>query len=160
MRLKTKKKRASQLRAPMPRPSSALESGSTDLLSDSLVSGVKFRALTIVDNFSRITPAVEVDFSLTGKRAVEALDRVGRVYGLPKTIRVDNGTEFCSRAMDEWAYRKGIKLEFIRVNSPATDGRPWHNLWPLQTPRPCRPFATRWPCRGPLTTGSIIGRRT
>jgi putative transposase len=122
LRLKTKKKRASAVRVPMPRPSSALESWSMDFVSDSLVSGAKFRALTIVDNFSRVSPAVEVDFSLTGRRVAEVLDRLGRVYGLPKTIRVDNGTEFCSKALDEWAYRKGIKLEFIRPGKPMENG--------------------------------------
>lgn len=122
LRLKTKKKRASAVRVPMPRPRSALESWSMDFVSDSLVNGMKFRALTIVDNFSRVSPAVEVDFSLTGKRVVEVLDRLGRTYGLQKTIRVDNGTEFCSKAMDEWAYRKGIKLEFIRPGKPMEKG--------------------------------------
>jgi putative transposase len=95
-----------------------------DFVSDSLVNGVKFRTLTIVDNFSRVSPAVEVDSSLTGKRVAEVLDRLGRVYGLPKSIRVDNGTGFCSKAMDEWAYRKGIKLEFIRPWE--TDGEREH----------------------------------
>lgn len=122
LRLKTKKKRVSQLRVPMPRPGSALESWSMDFVSDSLVKGVRFRALTIVDNFSRVSPAVEVDFSPTGRRVAEVLERLGRVYGLPKTIRVDNGTEFCSKAMDEWAYRKGIKLEFIRPGKPMENG--------------------------------------
>jgi putative transposase len=122
LRLKTKKKRVSAIRVPMPRPKSALQSWSMDFVSDSLVSGMRFRALTIVDNFSRVSPAVEVDFSLTGKRVVEVLDRLGRVYGLPKTIRMDNGTEFASKAVDEWAYRKGIKLEFIRPGKPMENG--------------------------------------
>jgi putative transposase len=93
-----------------------------DFVTDSLVNGVKFRTLTIVDNFSRVSPAVEVDFSLTGKRVAKVLERLGRVYGLPKTIRVDNGTEFCSKAMVQWAYRKGIKLEFIGPGKPLENG--------------------------------------
>lgn len=108
LRLKCKKKRVSAVRVPMPQPSSALESWSMDFVSDSLVNGQKFRALTIVDNFSRVSPAVEGDFSLTGKRVVEVLDCLGRVNGLPKAIRVANGTEFASKVMDEGAYGKGI----------------------------------------------------
>jgi putative transposase len=93
-----------------------------DFMSDNLVDGRKFRLLTIVDNFSRVSPAVEVDFSLTGRRVAEVLDGLGRVYGLPKSIQVDNGTEFCSKAMDECGYRKGIKLEFIRPGKPMENG--------------------------------------
>jgi len=89
-----------------------------DFMSDSLVDGYKFRLLTIVDSFSRVSPAVEVDFSITGQRVVEVLERLGNCYGLPKSIRVDNGTEFASKVMDEWAYRKGIKLEFSRPGKP------------------------------------------
>jgi putative transposase len=122
LRLKTKKKRVSAVRVPMPQPSWALESWSMDFVSDSLVSGVKFRALTIVDNFSRVSPAVGVDSSLTGKRVAEVLERLGRVYGLTQSIRVDDATEFCSKGMDEWAYKKGIKLGFIRPGKPMETG--------------------------------------
>ena len=93
-----------------------------DFMTDSLVDGHKFRLLTIVDNFSCVSPAVEVDFSLTGQRVVEVLEHLGNCYGLPKSIRVDNGTEFASKAVDEWAYRKGIKLEFSRPGKPMDNG--------------------------------------
>ncbi len=46
------------------------------------------------------------------------LDRVAQVRGYPGSIRVDNGTEFYSKAMDQWAYRHGLKLEFIRPGKP------------------------------------------
>ena len=122
LRLKSKKKRASAVRVPLPQPSSALESWSMDFMTDSLVDGRKFRLLTIVDNFSRVSPAIEVDFSLTGQRVVEALEHLRNCYGLPKSIRVDNGTEFASKVVDEWAYRKGIKLEFSRPGKPMDNG--------------------------------------
>ena len=38
--------------------------------------------------------------------------------GLPESITVDNGPEFAGKAMDEWAYRKGVKLNFIRPGKP------------------------------------------
>ncbi len=37
---------------------------------------------------------------------------------MPKVIKVDNGSEFISKAMDEWAYRNGVKLEFSRPGKP------------------------------------------
>jgi putative transposase len=89
-----------------------------DFVSDSLSNGQRFRALTIVDNFSRVSPAIGVDFSLTGRRVVEVLERVANSYGLPKIIKVDNGPELISKALDEWAYRQGVKLDFSRPGKP------------------------------------------
>lgn len=83
-----------------------------------LFDGRQIRLLTLVDNFSRVSSAIEVDFSLTGKRVVEVLDRLKVTCGLPKVIKVDNGSEFISQAMDEWAYRNGVKLEFSRPGKP------------------------------------------
>lgn len=81
-------------------------------VADRLSDGRAFRRWTLVDNFSRVSPAIEVDFSLTGKRVVEVLERLKFSHGLPNTIKVDNGSEFVSRALDEWAHRNNVKLEF------------------------------------------------
>ena len=42
--------------------------------------------------------------------------------GCPKPITVDNGTEFTSKALDEWAYRRGIKLDYTRPGKPTDNG--------------------------------------
>jgi putative transposase len=89
-----------------------------DFVSDSLSNGQRFRALMLVDNFSRESPAIEVDFSLTGRRVVEVLERLANSYVIPKIIKVDNGPELISKALDEWAYRKAVKLEFSRPGIP------------------------------------------
>lgn len=80
--------------------------------------GRPFRLLTLVDNFSRISPAIEVDFSLTGRRVVEVLEGLKVSVGLPKTIKVDNGSEFNSKAMDAWAHYNAVNLEFSRPGKP------------------------------------------
>ncbi len=103
LRLKTKKKRTSELRIPLPAPSAPMECWSMDFVADRLADGRPIRMLTLVDNFSRVSPAIEVDFSLTGKRVVEVLERLRETCGLPKVIKADNGSEFISKAMDEWA---------------------------------------------------------
>ena len=87
-------------------------------VTDSIVTGRRFRALAIVDNYSRECPAIEVDTSMGGDRVVGVLERLAELRGLPEVITVDNGPEFAGRAMDEWAYRKGIKLSFIRPDKP------------------------------------------
>lgn len=63
---------------------------------DSLWNGRRFRALTIVDDFSRESPAIEVDRSLSGLRVSRVLDRLADERGLPEVITVDNGPEFQS----------------------------------------------------------------
>ncbi len=74
--------------------------------------------LTLVDNFSRVSPAIEVDFSLSGQRVVEVLERLKSTCGLAKVIKGDNGSEFISKAMDVWAHRFGVKLDFSRPGKP------------------------------------------
>jgi putative transposase len=118
LRLKTKKKRASSPRLPAPVPCGPNECWSMDFVADRLCSGRQFRLLTLVDNFSRVSAAIEVDFSLTGQRVVEVLERLKVTHGVPKTIKVDNGSEFISKAMDAWAYHNSVKLDFSRPGKP------------------------------------------
>ena len=118
LRLKTKKKRTSEPRVPQPVATSPNECWSMDFVADRLADGRAFRMLTLVDSFSRVSPAIEVDLSLTGKRVVEVLEQLKLFCGLPKTIKVDNGSEFISKVMDEWAHRNQVKLEFSRPGKP------------------------------------------
>ena len=69
-------------------------------------------------NLSRFSPAVEPRFRFRGADVVEILERVGRQHGLPKVIRVDQGTEFVSRDLDLWAYSRGVTLDFSRPGKP------------------------------------------
>ena len=70
-----------------------------DFVHDQLATGTKMRVLTIVDTFRRYSPAIEPRYSYRGADVVETLERVGRVYGLPKMIRVDNGSELCRASL-------------------------------------------------------------
>lgn len=77
-----------------------------DFMSDQLFDGTRLRILTIVDAYTRLSPAVDARFRYKGGDVVATLDRVTKVYGLPKSIRVDNGPEFISKELDlgihEW----------------------------------------------------------
>ncbi|PVE22121.1 hypothetical protein DC522_22685 [Microvirga sp. KLBC 81] len=89
-----------------------------DFLSDQLFDGRKIRILTIVDIFSKLSPASDVRFRYTGADVVATLERVASQYGVPRTIRMDNDPEFISRALDLWAYRNGVVLDFSRPGKP------------------------------------------
>lgn len=54
--------------------------------------------------------AIDLDQGIKGKQVVEAMDRIASVRGSPRAIRVDNGTEFISKALDRWAYENGFPL--------------------------------------------------
>ena len=112
------RKRVARPRIEMPTPRRADEQWSMDFMRDQLAGGRVFRLLTVVDHFTRESPVIEVDLSLPGARVAQVLDRVGGRRGLPRSIRVDNGPEVTGRALDEWAHRRGVKLEFIRPGKP------------------------------------------
>lgn len=118
VRTKKRRKRVSTLRIVLPAATRPNERWSMDFMSDSLHDGRRFRVLTLVDHFTRESPAIEVGSSLTGKRVVEVLERLAISHGLPQVITTDNGTEFTSRVVDEWAHRNGVKLDFIRPGKP------------------------------------------
>ena len=84
---------------------------------DYLESGRRLKVLTIVDEFAKESPGILVDHSIRGVHVTEFLDQLASGQ-YPKIIRVDQGTEFTSRAMLDWAYRHGITLEFTRVRKP------------------------------------------
>ena len=118
VRLMRRRKRASHLWVMPPRPSQVNERWSMDFVADTLLDGRRFRALTVVDNWSRHSQLIEPDFTLTGTKVVAALERVAKRTGYPQMITVDNGSEFTSKALDAWAHEHGVKLDFIRPGKP------------------------------------------
>jgi putative transposase len=118
VRTKRRKKTAAIQRVTPEKPKGVNESWSMDFVADQLTNGARFRALTLVDNFSRECPFIEVGKSLQGERVVDVLEHLGETRGLPQTIIVDNGSEFVSKALDQWAFLKGVRLHFIRPGKP------------------------------------------
>lgn len=118
-----RKKRAAVTRTPLAAPTRPNKRWSLDFVSDALADGRKFQALNIVDAFTRECLVIEVDTSLPGKRVVRVLERLWAMRPLPETITVDNGPEIALKALDQWAYRAGVTLDFI------TPGKPVENAY-------------------------------
>ena len=89
-----------------------------DFVSDQLYNGKRFRALTVLDTFSRESLAIYVDKSIKGEQVCEELEKIKAARGLPQRIKVDNGPEFISRALDAWAYFNKVKLDYSRPGTP------------------------------------------
>jgi putative transposase len=118
VRQRKRKRLARALRRPMLVPQAPNQRWSMDFQHDLLATGQRFRSLNIVDDFSRECPAIEVDTSLPGARVVRVLERLAETRGLPKEIIVDNGPEMIGKALDQWAWRYGVRLHFIDLGKP------------------------------------------
>lgn len=99
-------------------PTRPNECWALDFVSDTLASGRRIRCLTVVDCFTRESPAIETDTSLPGARVVRVLEAISVERGLPCTILTDNGPELTSRVLDQWAYEHGVQLRFIDPGKP------------------------------------------
>jgi putative transposase len=119
LRNKTPKRRVkAKLREDRSEATSPNETWAMDFVHDQLATGKKIRVLTVVDTFSRYAPIIEPRHSYRAEDVVQALERTCALVGYPKTIRVDQGSEFVSRDLDLWAYAKGVTLDFSRPGKP------------------------------------------
>lgn len=106
------------LRLVLEKPTQPNEIWAMDFVSDQLATSRRFRCLTMTDLYTHEAPVIEVDVSLTGVRVSQVLDRLKSSRGLPKAIICDNGTEFTSKAMDQWAFTNRVDLKFIQPGKP------------------------------------------
>jgi putative transposase len=115
-----KRKRAAGVRAEIWQPATAPDQHwSLDFVHDALWWGRKLRMLTVVDTYTREALAIEVDTSISGVRVARVLDRViAARMAQPDEIVLDNGPELTSRALDHWAYVRGVQLRFIAPGKP------------------------------------------
>jgi putative transposase len=100
------------------KPKQPNEVWSLDFIHDQLSNGDKFRALTVVDVFSREALAIEVGQRLRGEHVVDVLNHLVRLRGAPKYLFADNGAEFTGHLMDLWAYHHGARIDFSRPGKP------------------------------------------
>ena len=89
-----------------------------DFVYDALADGRPFRVLTVVDQWSRQSQILEVGIAMSGRTVGDALDRALGTGATPRSITVDHGTEFTYRALEDWAYQRGVQLDFLRTGKP------------------------------------------
>ena len=118
VRRKARKKLAAGERVQKPAVSAANQRWSMDFMSDQLASGQRFRVLNVVDDFTRECLVMHVGTSITGADVARLLTTVLAERAQPAMIVTDNGPEFISKALDQWAHERGIIQHFNRPGKP------------------------------------------
>ena len=135
-------------------PKKVNDTWSMDFMQDSLTSGRKFRTFNVLDDFNREGLGIDIDHSLPSTRVIRSLERIIEWRGKPKTIRCDNGPEYISDEIREWAGRKKIALQYIQPGHPQQNAyverynrtvrHEWLNQHLFRSLDDARETATRW----------------
>jgi putative transposase len=119
LRIKRGKRLPTRTPLPLAQTEKPNECWSMDFMSDALLNGRRFRTFNVIDDYNREALAIEADTSLPALRVTRVLDRIATERGYPQRIRVDNGPEFTSRVVEQWAQTHNVQLDFIKPGCPA-----------------------------------------
>lgn len=127
---------------------------SMDFMSDALANGRSFRTFNVIDDFNREGLAVDVDFSLPSLRVIRSLENIIEWKGKPKMIRCDNGPEYISAELLNWADKRGIDLVHIQPGKPTQNAfverfnrtvrHEWLELVNFESIQQAQLLATQW----------------
>lgn len=116
---KRKKRKWHGVRERKPQALYPHQSWSMDFVHDRTENGRTLRVLNIVDDYSRELIACIPEHSFSGKRVTRELDHIMEAKGIkPRSITMDNGTEFTSRAFMSWTYNQKIHAHYIQPGKP------------------------------------------
>jgi putative transposase len=118
LRIKPKKRLTREKPEALSVPEQMNEVWSMDFMHDQLSDGRSFRLFNVIDDFNREGLGIEVDFSLSSERVVRSLNQIIEWRGKPKIIRCDNGPEYISRTLVNWAKECGVRIEHIQPGKP------------------------------------------
>ena len=118
LRIKPKKRLVRQKPEPLSVPEKINDCWSMDFMHDQLSDSRSYRLFNVIDDFNREGLTIEVDFSLPASRVIRVLDQVIEWRGKSKYIRCDNGPEYISNLLADWAKSNGIELVFIQPGNP------------------------------------------
>jgi len=127
---------------------------SMDFMSDSLADGRSFRTFNVLDDYNREGLAIEADLSLPSSRVIRALEQVIEWRGKPAAIRCDNGPEYLSGALVNWAQKNRITLLYIQPGKPTQNAyverfnrtvrHEWLDLHDFESIEHAQELATEW----------------
>lgn len=139
---------------PLSVPTAPNEVWSMDFMHDNLNDGRSFRLFNVIDDYNREGLEIEADFSLPSQRVIRTLERIIEWRGKPKIIRCDNGPEYISIALQNWAKKQNITLQYIQPGKPQQNAYierynrtvryDWLNQYIFNKIEEVKEFATKW----------------
>jgi putative transposase len=118
LRIKPRKRLVREKPQPLTVPETCNQVWSMDFMHDQLSDGRTFRLFNVLDDFNREGLGIEVDLSLPSARVIRSLKQIIEWRGRPAVIRCDNGPEYLSEAIRDWARSQEIRLEHIQPGKP------------------------------------------
>ena len=135
-------------------PSGINQVWSMDFMSDSLKDGRAIRTFNVIDDFNRECLTIDVALSLPTQRVIRSLNQVIEWRGKPQAIRCDNGPEYISQELIDWATDNQITLLYIQPGKPTqnayverfngTARREWLELNIFEDIEHAQLLATQW----------------
>lgn len=154
LRIKPKKRMVREKPATLTVPESLNQVWSMDFMHDQLSNGRSIRLFNVIDDFNREALGIDVDFSLPSERVIRSLDQIISWRRRPAVIRCDNGPEYISAALQGWANKRGIRIEYIQPGNPQQNAYverfnrtvryEWLAQYLFDTIDEVQDFATRW----------------
>jgi putative transposase len=122
LRRKAKMRVPARVKEPLSQPEKRNRVWSLDFMSDSLMSGRRFRTLNIIDDFNRKAITIEAEFSFPALGVVQVMKRAIEEHGKPDKVRADNGPEFLALDFTRWCEAQGIGVQYIQPGKPMQNG--------------------------------------
>lgn len=154
LRIKPKKRLIREKPEALFVPSASNEVWSMDFMHDQLTDGRSIRLLNVIDDFNREGLSIDVDLSLPASRVIRSLDRIIEWRGKPKVIRCDNGPEYISAKLQEWAKNNEVILQYIQPGKPQQNAYverynrtvryDWLNHHLFKSVQEVQYYATKW----------------
>lgn len=154
LRIKPKKRLVRETPQPLAVPEQINKVWSMDFMHDQLADGRSFRLLNVIDDFNREGLGIEVDFSLPALRVIRSLEQIIEWRGKPEAIRCDNGPEYISSVLQDWAAQREIRLDYIQPGNPQQNAYierynrtvryDWLAQYLFDSIQDVQAFATRW----------------
>jgi putative transposase len=103
-------------------PKQAGEVWAIDFVFDTCANGEKLKMLTVVDEWTRESLAVEVEARINSRAVIDVLAKLMSLHGQPQYLRSDNGPEFVSKAIKQWLSKSGVQTAYIERRKPWQNG--------------------------------------
>lgn len=154
LRIKPRKRLVREAPKPLSVPATINECWSMDFMHDQLSDGRSFRLFNVLDDYNREGLGIEVDLSLPAERVIRSLSHIIEWRGKPTAIRCNNGPEYISGKLAEWAQKQGITLQFIQPGKPQQNAyierynrtvrHDWLSHYLFESIEQVQDCATRW----------------